>query len=107
MNLFKLTLSAAVLSAVATTSFAAVDTQHGATTTTREERMNAALENYRSRHPDAKVSDNTAQPGPVARTENAVKRGFHKAGDAIHRGVEKTKDAAHRVTHRHDNDTAQ
>jgi hypothetical protein len=106
MNPTKLTFVAALLGAVATTSFAAVDTHHNnATTTTREERMNAALENYRSRHPNATVSDDTAQPGPAVRTENAIKRGFHKAGDAIHRGVEKTKDAAHRATH-HDDDTA-
>ncbi|MDP9045749.1 MAG: hypothetical protein M3O01_13190 [Pseudomonadota bacterium] len=44
----------------------------------RRERMDAAYEDYRN-----------PNPGPAARTENAIKRGAHRAGSAIKNGAEK------------------
>ena len=71
------------------------------TDTTREERMDAALQNYRDTHPDA-------GGGPFARAEEsvkhgarraseAIKHGAHKAGAAIGHGVRKTGDAIGRT----------
>ncbi|MEO8807340.1 MAG: hypothetical protein ABI433_14770 [Burkholderiaceae bacterium] len=52
----------------------------------REQRMNDALENYRSSDASAK----NPSPGPVARAENATKRGLRKAGDAIETTAKRT-----------------
>jgi hypothetical protein len=54
--------------------------------TTRQERMDAAYDNYRSN------SGSTANPNPgrFERAENSVKRGAHKAGTAIKHGAQKT-----------------
>jgi len=76
MNKAKLILAAAI---VGLSSAAMADTA-------REERMNEALENYRSSETAAK----NPAPGPFARAENATKRGLHKAGDAIETTAKRT-----------------
>ena len=67
--------------------------------TTRDERMDEALENYRAGHPtgtataaDASASNcnEYASGGAFARAEAAVKRGACKTGNALERGVKKT-----------------
>ncbi len=69
--------------------------------TTREQRMDEALQRYRTSHPDASESAG-------ARSESSFKRGVHragaaiehgaeKAGNAVRHGLEKTGQAAHRV----------
>ena len=64
-------------------------------TTTREERMDAALADYRSGQSGA--ADNasadcarTSDGGTFARAEASIKRGACKTGHAIERGVKKT-----------------
>jgi hypothetical protein len=70
-------------------------------TADRDQRMNEALQNYRS------AADRNPSPGPVARAEEstkrgvknagaAIKRGAKKAGHAVGTGVEKTGAAIHR-----------
>jgi hypothetical protein len=49
----------------------------------REQRMNEALQSYRS------AADRNPSPGPVARAEESTKRGVKKAGSAIKRGANK------------------
>jgi len=51
--------------------------------TTRQERMDAAYDNYRN--------NNSANPNPgrFERAENSVKRGAHKAGSSIKHGAKK------------------
>ena len=94
MNHTKLILAAAL---VGLSSAAMADTD-------RDQRMNEALENYRSGETAAK----NPQPGPFARAEEATKRGVRKAGDAIKTtakrtgqgiatGAEKTGDALRRT----------
>jgi hypothetical protein len=96
MNQAKLILVAAL---VGLSSAAMADT-----TADRDQRMNSALENYRSSDAAAKNPD----PGPFARAEEATKRGARKAGhaikhgaqragDGIATGVEKTGDALRRT----------
>jgi hypothetical protein len=96
MNQAKLILAAAL---VGLASAAMADT-----TTERDQRMNAALENYRSSGAAAK----NPEPGRFARAEEATKRGARKAGSAVKRGakragegistgVEKTGDALRRT----------
>lgn len=74
------------------------------TTAERDQRMNDALEHYRS----SDVAARNPAPGPFARAEEATKRGVRKAGDAIKTtakrtgkgiatGVEKTGDALRRT----------
>ena len=69
--------------------------------TTRDERMDAALQDYRS-------SQTNDRPGPMARAENSIKHGFHKAGagmkhgahevgHAVSEGAHKTGQALHRA----------
>jgi len=73
-----------------------------ADTTTRDQRMDAALENYRAGHPtgtataaDANASNcnEYSSGGTFARAEAAAKRGACKTGHAIERGVKKTGNA--------------
>ncbi len=96
MNKAKLILAAAI---VGLSSVAMADTD-----TDRDQRMNAALESYRSSDAAAK----NPEPGRFARGEEATKRGARKAGHAIKRGaqragegiatgVEKTGDALRRT----------
>lgn len=71
-------------------------------TTTREERMDDALQSYRAAHPDAgtAASGTSTESGftrGVKRTGQAIERGAERAGHAVRRGLEKTGDAAHRV----------
>jgi hypothetical protein len=94
MNQAKLILAAAL---VGLCSAAMADTD-------RDQRMNSALENYRSSEAAAK----NPEPGRFARAEESTKRGARKAGSAIKRGakragegistgVEKTGDALRRT----------
>ncbi len=79
--------------------------------TTRDERMDAALENYRAGHPtgtattanaNASASDcnEYADGGTFARAEAAVKRGACKTGHALERGVKKTGNAIGKAGHK-------
>lgn len=77
MNQAKLILAAALVGL----SSAAM----AASTTDRDERMNSALENYRSSGAAAK----NPEPGPFARAEESTKRGARKAGHAIKRGAQR------------------
>ncbi len=96
MNQAKLFLVAAI---VGLSSAAMADTD-----TTRDQRMNDALENYRNSDAAAK----NPEPGPFARAEEATKRGVRKAGEAVKttaqrtgegiaNGAEKTGDALRRT----------
>ena len=71
--------------------------------TTRDERMDAALANYRSGHPTGKATaadatadasasdcDQYSSGGTLSRAGAAVKRGACKTGHALERGVKKT-----------------
>jgi hypothetical protein len=69
----------------------------------REQRMDEALQNYRSAN-GTSMSMNSSSgtsygstdnrgTGRFARAENATKRGLHRAGDAIKRGAHKTGEA--------------
>ncbi len=67
--------------------------------TTRDERMDSALANYRAGHPtgsataaDASASDcdQYSSGGAMSRAGAAVKRGACKTGHALERGVKKT-----------------
>lgn len=87
-------ICAAMLAAVST--FAAAD-KPGATT--REQRMDEALADYRSGQPGGSAYNESADcaqassGGTVARAEAAVKRGACKTGRALERGVRKTGNA--------------
>jgi len=66
--------------------------------TTREQRMDAALADYRSGRSNASDDNNTncaqsSQGGTFARAEASFKRGACKTGHAIERGVKKTGNA--------------
>ena len=69
--------------------------------TTREQRMDEALQRYRSAHPDRSESAGTRTEsgfkGGVRRTGAAIERGAEKGGNAIKHGLEKVGQAAHRV----------
>ncbi len=86
-----------LLVAVSAVSLAATSSSE----TTREQRMDTALQNYRSAHPDTYRGANpgTTAQGPAARAEDSVKRGAHKAGSAIKRGAHKTKEGAESAGH--------
>ena len=53
--------------------------------TTREQRMDDALQGYRSTHPDTNA-------GPVARAEESIKHGAERAGHAISNVGDKIED---------------
>ena len=84
----------AVLAAVST--LAAAD-QPG--TTTREQRIDAALADYRAGQSSASADNasadcvQTSNGGTFARAEASMKRGACKTGHAIERGVKKTGNA--------------
>ena len=65
----------------ATSAFAQDTLPDNGTDAARQARMNEAYRNH--------------QEGPVARAEDATKRGFHKAGQAIHHGAVATGAAIH------------
>lgn len=101
MNIIKLALSAAIV-AMSANALAADYTP----TTTREQRMNEALRDYRDGTPKGTTSS-TSSAGPMARTEESVKKGFrdtgstvkrvaNKAGHAVATGARKTGHAIHR-----------
>lgn len=77
-------------------TFAAADNP-GATT--REQRMEAALADYRSGQPSASAGTESADcaqasgGGTFSRAEASVKRGACKTGHALERGVKKTGNA--------------
>ena len=96
MNKAKLFLAAAIVG-LSSAAMANVESD-------RDQRMNAALESYRSSGAAAK----NPSPGPFARAEESTKRGARKAGHAIKHGaqrvgegietgVEKTGDALRRT----------
>ena len=96
MNKAQLILAAAIVG-LSSAAFADVDAD-------RDQRMNTALESYRSSDAAAK----NPSPGPFARAEEATKRGAREAGHAIKHGaqragqgiatgVEKTGDALRRT----------
>ncbi|MGC3984327.1 MAG: hypothetical protein QM777_06120 [Pseudorhodoferax sp.] len=72
--------------------------------TTREQRMDQALQNYRNGNaaPAARDAQPPAyrsadprnpQPGPAARAEQNIKEGAHNAGAAVNRGAQRTGEA--------------
>jgi hypothetical protein len=77
MNQVKLILAAALVG-VSSAAMAAVDTD-------RDQRMNDALEDYRS---SGSAAQNPS-PGPFARAEESTKKGVRKAGTAIKHGAQK------------------
>ena len=96
MNTTKLAIG--VLLTVSSLACVAAD-QHA--DTTREQRMDEALEHYRSSHPDATDSAGTRSESGfkrgVRKTGAAIERGAERAGNAVKHGLEKTGQAAHRV----------
>lgn len=76
------------------------------TVPSRDQRMDEALQNYRSANGTSTSinsnsgtsgasygSNDTRGSGRFARAEEATKRGLHRAGDAIKRGAHKTGEA--------------
>ncbi|GHD03035.1 hypothetical protein GCM10007320_62760 [Pseudorhodoferax aquiterrae] len=72
--------------------------------TTREQRMDQALQNYRNANGATSSADTQTpayrsadprnpQPGPAARAEQNIKEGAHNAGNAIKRGAHRTGEA--------------
>ncbi|RCW69147.1 hypothetical protein [Pseudorhodoferax soli] len=72
--------------------------------TTREQRMDQALQNYRGANTAPATRDAPApayrsadprnpQPGPAARAEQNIKEGAHNAGAAVKRGARRTGEA--------------
>lgn len=114
MKHVKLTLLAACLGLASAASAIAADPGSEAA---RQERMDQALESYRSTQPaesrDAQRGHyhpedaRNPNPGPAARAEDSLKRGAHRAGMAVEhgarkvghavgKGVRKTGEAIHR-----------
>jgi hypothetical protein len=60
----------------------------------RQQRMDDALQNYRS-NGDHRTS---SAPGTFERAENSVKHGAHKTGEAIEHGAHKTGEAIEHAT---------
>jgi hypothetical protein len=89
MNTFKFAFGAVLLAS----SLVAVAAE-SPTDTSREQRMDDALQRYRDAHPDTGA-------GPVARAEESMKRGLRKTGQAIKHGAQATghavKHGAHKV----------
>lgn len=55
---------------------------------TREDRMQAALDDYHQKNGTKSYTDpRNPSPGPAARAESSMKRGASNAGDAIKRGA--------------------
>ncbi len=81
MNTLKIVTAAMLVSAAA----CALAAEPSTTDTTRQERMDRALSDYRDAHPSSSTAN--PNPGPAERGENAIKRGAHKTGNAIERGA--------------------
>lgn len=64
----------------------------------RQARMDQALQDYRSSPQSTRSSE-----GPAARTEDAVKRGYHKTADAMKRGAHTVEHAAKKGAHKVEN----
>jgi len=100
MNATKLTVAFVVGPLMALSSVVAVAADP-TPSSTREQRMDDALDRYRAAHPEA--SDSAAPRTEsgfkrgVQRTGSAIERGAERAGHAVRRGLEKTGEAAHRV----------
>ncbi len=103
-------LKAATAVALVAISGMAMAAPDHSTVASRDQRMDEALQNYRSAHGTSGVgtvntgSDTAAVgttdnrgTGRFARAEEATKRGLHRAGNAIERGAQKTGDAITRV----------
>jgi hypothetical protein len=90
MNTFIKAVSCAVLTLAAAGAMAATEP---VSDTTRDQRMDEALQRYREAHPDT-------QAGPAARAEASMKRGLHRTGEAIKHGAHKTADAVRHVGHK-------
>jgi folate-dependent phosphoribosylglycinamide formyltransferase PurN len=95
MKTIQLALSAVLLAA----SGAGMAAQ-ATTDTTRDERMDQALQDYRSTHPDSNVGSESSQPGVATRVENSVKRGAHRTGEAIKHGAAKADHAIRSGVHK-------
>lgn len=54
----------------------------------RQQRMDAALQNYHDAHPDT-TARSSSTAGPAARAEESAKRGARKAGHAVAHGARK------------------
>ena len=86
-------LCGAMLAAASTLAMA---DRADAATTTRQQRMDEALADYRAGQPSASVENpstdctQTSTGGTFARAEASIKRGACKTGHAIERGVNKT-----------------
>lgn len=92
------------LIAAATIALAGLLPAAQAQDTTREQRMDQALQNYRNANGTAANRDaqppayrsadpRNPQPGPAARAEQNIKEGAHNAGNAIKRGAHRTGEA--------------
>jgi hypothetical protein len=92
------------LIAAATIALAGLLPAAHAQDTTREQRMDQALQNYRGANQATTTRDTQApayrsadprnpQPGPAARAEQNIKEGAHDAGAAVKRGAQRTGEA--------------
>jgi hypothetical protein len=88
MKTTSLLMCGAMLAAMST--FAAAD-QPGATT--RQERIDAALADYRSGQPTPSTANGSAYESTDCSQASAIKRGACKTGHALERGVKKTGNA--------------
>lgn len=107
---WKIALGSLVIAASAASGMAVAQTTD-TTDSARQQRMDNALDNYRSgRTGAARDTTDTRGMGPAARTEESIKRGARKTGHAIKSGAEKaghavaqgarkTGDAIKRATH--------
>lgn len=96
MNIRLNSLALAALVGLSSATFAAADV----TSTTRQQRMDDALQNYRGTGGTASRSStgrsasmngaNDSRPGPAARSEETVKRVSRKTGHAVADGARKT-----------------
>ena len=89
MNKISMTLATLLVTASAGAMAADVPT----TTTTRDQRMNTALQDYRNGQTADRTTDGRT-PGRMERTEDSVKRNSKKAGHAVAEGA---RDAGHAV----------
>jgi hypothetical protein len=76
-----------LLAAALALSTGLASAQNYENTPSREQRMDEAMQNYRS------AASKNPQPGPAARAEESMKRGAHRAGHAVQRGAHRTGDA--------------
>ena len=88
MKTTSLLMCGAMLGAMST--FAVAD-QPGATT--RQERIDAALADYRSGQPTSSTASGSAYDSTDCSQASAIKRGACKTGHALERGVKKTGNA--------------